>query len=82
MKKVFFITSSILLFLFLVYRFFFVGLMYDAYENSNAEYEDSNVYIDSSFFQVMIMKAILFFLFIIVDDIIFNLKYKANLGKL
>ena len=50
MKKVFFITSSILLFLFLVYRFFFVGLMYDAYENSNAEYEDSNVYIDSSFF--------------------------------
>ncbi len=50
MKKGFFITFSILLFLFLVYRFFFVGLMYDAYENNNAEYEDSNTLIESSFF--------------------------------
>ena len=82
MKKVFFITSSILLFLFLVYRFFFVGLMYDAYENSNAEYEDSNVYIDSSFFPSYDYEGYNIFLFIIVDDIIFNLQYKANLGKL
>ena len=47
MKKGFFITFSILLFLFLVYRIFFVGLMYDAYENNNAEYEDSNALIES-----------------------------------
>ena len=50
MKKGFFITFSILLFLFLVYRIFFVGLMYDAYENNNAEYEDTNALIESSFF--------------------------------
>ena len=50
MKKVVFITFSILLFLFLVYRIFFVGLMYDAYDNNNAGYEDTNALIESSFF--------------------------------
>ncbi len=50
MKKIKIIVMSLLLAAFCIYRLFFIKIMYDAYENSSAEYESQNVYIKSVFF--------------------------------